>query len=218
MYPNHNTYGGSRRNPARFQATFMNGNRQSQGHVPTYRSNSTSQPTQPNEGGRTAIVRPGVPHYFGTRVDQQTFRVINNLCRCQDPMSHGSAWTIEGREVPDINGRIIDYQQFMNRVLDHFGTATVTYEQQTTAWRLFLDPRVAASFEMNDRRLEAGARAGRPIFITNDATYHNADGHAQALVDTQGMRTIRNDERHAFRNLREGYGRDFRSYGYGGHR
>ncbi|EAT86795.1 hypothetical protein SNOG_05731 [Parastagonospora nodorum SN15] len=148
MYPNHNTYGGSRRNPARFQATFMNGNRQSQGHVPTYRSNSTSQPTQPNEGGRTAI----------------------------DPVSHGSAWTIEGREIPDINGRIIDYQQFMNRVLDHFATATVTYEQQTTAWRLFLDPRVAASFEMNDRRVEAGARAGRPILITNDATYHNADG------------------------------------------
>jgi hypothetical protein len=104
----------------------------------------------------------------------------------------------------------------MNRVLDHFGTATVTYEQQTTAWRLFLESKVAASLEMNDRRVEVAAQAGRPIFITNDATYHNADGHAQALVDTQGMQTMRNDERHTFRDPREGSGRDCRSYGYGG--
>lgn len=193
----------------------MNSNRQSQGHVPTHRSNSTLQATQPNEGNRTTIVRPGVPHYFGTRVDLQNFRFINIMCRCQDPMSHGSAWTIEGREMPDINGRIINYQQFMNRVLDHFGTSTVTYEQHKTAWRLFLHPIIAGHYEDGDQGIDLNVRAGRSVGIAEDATYHNEDGHAQAFVGTQGIRTMTNNERNEFRDARRGYRRDdFRSHGY----
>jgi len=79
-----------------------------------------------------------------------------------------------------------------------------------------LHPITAEYYEEGDRGIDANVRTGRPVGIADDTTYHNDDGHAQAFVGTQGIRTMTNNERNEFRDARRGYrGDDFCFYRYG---
>jgi hypothetical protein len=140
MYPNRNSSGGTRRGASGFQPTFVNSGgllhrtgSSRQIAAPSARSNSTRTAQPTNADGRTTVVRPGQPHYFDTRSDFETGRLINTLCRCRDPNSHGNAWTVALPGHYDRSGREIPYQQLLNRILDHYGTATVSNKQQTAA-------------------------------------------------------------------------------------
>ncbi|KAF2027337.1 hypothetical protein EK21DRAFT_22725, partial [Setomelanomma holmii] len=71
---------------------------------------------------------PGQPHYFGTRTDYQNGRMIDNVCRCQTPDSHGDAWTIDFPCGYDKSGQLISWQEPMKRVLEHCGETTVNQD------------------------------------------------------------------------------------------
>jgi hypothetical protein len=204
MYPNRNSHDGIRRGAGGFQPTFINSGglphrigSLRQTAVPSARSNSTRTVQPTTTGGRTTVVRPGQPHYFDTRSDFQTGRLINTLCRCRDPNSHGNAWTIELPGHYDRSGREITYQQLLNCILDHYGTATVSNEQQTAAYWKVCDSRTAADLteEMND--VERDIRMGIPAQINphEDVTYFNGDGHAQRFAGEHGLQTVMPERR-----------------------
>jgi hypothetical protein len=200
MQPNRTPYGGTRRDAGGFQRTFINcsspprrteSSRQSIARDARSSSTRTAQPT--SSGGRTTIVQPGEPHWFGTRADFQNCRLINNLCRCQNPDSHGDAWTAELHGWRDLLGRPTTVQQILHRILDHYGTNTVSHEQEFPAYRLFCDPILAAGITENIRGVEFGISKGVAPRISPyaDVTHYNGGGHAQNFVGERGLQTVR---------------------------
>jgi hypothetical protein len=139
---NGSVHGNSRREPSGFQPNPVNSGRRTevsrQAAAQGARA-SSARPAQPtNSGGRSTIVRPGQPHWFGTRVDFQNGRFINTLCRCQDPNSHGDACIAEIDEWRDSAGHPTTVEQTLNRILDHCGTATVPKEEEITTYQSIL--------------------------------------------------------------------------------
>lgn len=225
MFPNRNPYGGygrASRGMQGFQPTIFavgdTSRRQGRSQqVTSSNGRETSSPSnaQPAQSGRTTIVRPGQPHYFGTRIDNRNCRIINNMCRCQTPDSHGDAFTIEMEGYEDVAGRPITYQTLMNRILDHYGTPTVSNEQETAAYRILASPSINAVREINERNLRMCIRMGIPIFINPHAesvTFHNGDGHAQNFVGERGLQTRLSPPSDRGRGSRD---REYEARGYG---
>jgi hypothetical protein len=91
------------------------------------------------QGGRTNMIVPGEPHHFGMRTDYLRIEIISTLCRCQDPDSHGDAYTMlnspRGR---DINGRSIDWQEAKKRMLDHYSRDQISHAEEIAAATIHL--------------------------------------------------------------------------------
>jgi hypothetical protein len=213
-----------RENAARSQPTFISSGgpprrTESSRHstAPDARSSSTRTAQPTNTGGRTTIVRPGEPHWFGTRADFQNCRLVNNLCRCQNPDAHGDAWKVELPGWYDISGRPTTVQQIHHRILDHYGTATVAQEQELVAYRLFCAPCLADSLTRNIRSVEFGISMGIAPRLSPhaDVTHYYGDGHAQDYLGQGGLQTVMPGRRGGAAG---GRGGNVSSYGHGSRR
>jgi hypothetical protein len=190
-YGGHDGYGGYGRSMRGFQPTFMTGSgssrRQGSSQQVTSsngRERSSRSNAQPAQGGRTIIVQPGQPHYFSTRTDFRNCRYVSNMCRCQNPDSQGDAWTIELGGYEDRAGRPITYQTLMHRIVDHYGTPTVSNEQEVAAYRILASPSVAELRENHERNLRWAISMGVPVVINPHAesvTFHNGVAMSRTL-------------------------------------
>jgi hypothetical protein len=202
MIPNNN----SRRTPGQetssLSFTMMPGVGGNSPFTPTHiigpstrdsRSSHSSRNTQsstPSTGGRSTVVLPGQPHWFGCRVDRQ-HGPVSTMCRCRNPDSHGDAWT-SNRELCDINGQRVTQQQVMDRMLDHYGTSTINRDEEVAAYSIVLDPTYAFIALQHHRNLTRWIRRGEHICLSSNTermTFHNGDRHVQNHVSEHGLRT-----------------------------
>ncbi|KAF2832404.1 hypothetical protein CC86DRAFT_270882, partial [Ophiobolus disseminans] len=74
---------------------------------------------------------PGDPHYYGTRLDRTAGLIVNSLCRCQNPDSHGNAWAFDGNafQARAMDGRVMMWKDLANKVLDHYGRWPISREE-----------------------------------------------------------------------------------------
>jgi hypothetical protein len=158
MVPSHNLYGGYgglSRGISGFQRTLIAGHGPYRRQGSSFSERETASRSNVNaqlaQSGRTTIVQPGQPYYFGTRVDKEHCRFINNLCRCHDPNSHGNAWTGEVGGGIYREGRPITFLNLMHRVLDPCGTTTVSLDQEIVARMVILHTRQAANLGAQER-------------------------------------------------------------------
>jgi len=199
MYPNRSSYGGSRRGPG-FTGTFVTGRGPSQNsrfpgsrrEEPPRQPSRSGAPAQ--HGGMTTIVRPGEPHYFGTRLDRQNALVVNPLCRCQDPASHGNAWAFADNEPHgfDMNQRPMLWAELANKALDHYGRSQITREEEWEAYRHIMHPGYYRGAKDHYHHLNRVVGRGGHVYISpypEDLQFHNADGHAQNNITEGGLRT-----------------------------
>ncbi|KAH7093650.1 hypothetical protein FB567DRAFT_610204 [Paraphoma chrysanthemicola] len=188
MYPGRNPHTGSQRGPpASFRPTFVNSHHSSRGG-PSRGPQSSQRP----QGGQSTVVRPGQPHYFNTHIDRQLNQVISPMCRCQNPNSHGDAWTTIKREGRDHNYKTILWEELANKILDHVGTATVSHAQARALWPTFLCAEDAYGREMFERDTERAISLGAVVRIGPPArriTHFNGDGHAQRVIGENGLQT-----------------------------
>ena len=189
MYPSRNPYGGSGRGFPGFQPTLVNRGGSTHSSRDS-RSMHTGQSSA--QGGQTTIVRPGQPHYFNTRTDYNSCRIFSTMCRCQNPNSHGNAWTLDMPIGHDKGNILISWQTLAHRVLDCVGTPTVSHEVARTTWQHILCPRDAWLREEHEQEIERHISQGKPIFLSpypEDVTHYNGDGHAQQVIGQHGLQT-----------------------------
>ncbi|KAH3909789.1 hypothetical protein HBH56_152330 [Parastagonospora nodorum] len=73
---------------------------------------------------------PGQPHLTGTRINRGAGRLESTICRCQNPNEHGDAFSNgDASWGTDRNGMDISWSIAMNRILDVYGTNSMTREQ-----------------------------------------------------------------------------------------
>lgn len=125
-FPSHNPYSGTRPDAA-FTPTFMVPqssfrSTRGQGLLANLRLRPVNGAEEhATSSGTTIVVQPGEPHNFGTTPDRRTPTIVNPLCRCQNPESHGNAWAFTGNYswMVDTHGRRMSWKELANRVLDH---------------------------------------------------------------------------------------------------
>jgi hypothetical protein len=79
------------------------------------------------------------------------------MCRCHNPASHRTAYSVDAFAGYDTYGQPISWQDLMIRVLDYYGTPTVMHQEEQAAWRHVLDN------EMAEKHLRHYAQLGRDI-------------------------------------------------------
>jgi hypothetical protein len=65
----------------------------------------------------------------------------------------------------DRAGRDMTWQQMMHRILDYYGTPTVSNEQQSTAYPIVCYPRLAKHMVKEDCELRRAMRRGEPVAV-----------------------------------------------------
>lgn len=170
MYPYGTPFGQSCPDP-RFGRTFVPGrgpNPRQPTHVVGPRPEApreTSRSSAPaQEGGRTTVVRPRETPRYGTRIDQsgtRMGRVINPLCRCQNPNSHGDAWAFTGDalQVRDVHGRRMTWAEHANKAIDHHGRFPISRREELEAYRYVLHPASYACLNYHLQRPRPGRTA-----------------------------------------------------------
>jgi hypothetical protein len=112
------------------------------------------------------------------------------MCRCQNPDSHGNAWTLDMIIGHDKANTLISWQTLAHLVLDHVGTPTVSHEVARATWPHILCDRDAWQRELHERNIERHIRRGEPIFLcpySEDVTHYNGDGHARQVIGQNGL-------------------------------
>jgi hypothetical protein len=143
------------------------------------------------QGGQTTIVRPGQPHYFNTRIDYDRCEAFRTMCRCQNPDSHGNAWTTTIIKGYDKNNNLLSSQDLAHQILDRVGTPTVSHEVARAMWPHIMCAEDAEDMEAHERYIERAIRRGKPIYlpIPETVTHYNGDGHAQQVIGQNGLQT-----------------------------
>jgi len=196
MYPNRSSYGGSRQGPG-FAGTFVPGRGTFQNtRVAGSRRDAPSGPPSRADAppGTTMVVRPGEPHYYGTRLDRANALIVNPLCKCQNPQSHGNAWAFTSDEYDpvDMNGRPMLWKEVANKALDYYGRWPITREEEFEAYRHIMHPRAYRRAKDHYHSLNRLVGRGGHVGISpypEDVQFHNADGHAQNNITEGGLRT-----------------------------
>jgi hypothetical protein len=92
----------------------------------------------------------------------------------------------------DINRQPITQEQLMNRMLDHYGKATINRDEEVAAYPILLDFVDAASMLRHHHGLTRSIQRGDQIYLSDNPeslTFHNGDGHVQNNVYENGLRT-----------------------------
>lgn len=208
MFPSRNPYGfpspnscGGPGPEAAFARTVMvtpGSSRQTRGQ--SHMTNSRPRPVNPPQGyaapsGTTIVVQPGEPHHFGTTLDHRDPNIVNPLCRCQNPESHGDAWAFTGNLswMIDTQGRRMTWKELATRVLQHYGKTHISLDEQHQAYRTILTPAGYRSRMRYWQELRGAVGRGEPITISphsQNLQFHNADRHVQNHVTEGGLRTV----------------------------
>lgn len=192
MLPGRRTLGSPYYDPT-FARTFASGRASLQG---TRRAGGGQNPQGPSATtGRTTVIAPGDPHYFGARIDRAAARAISTLCRCRNPDGHGDAWAmIIPRAGIDLRGRQLSWKDLSNRVLDHCRKDTVNREEEYEAYQYILTPYFYYRYMRHYHEFNRAIGAGAPIILsdTADAVQFHGDGHVRNHVTEEGLRTVVN--------------------------
>jgi hypothetical protein len=144
-------------------------------------------------GVHTRIVRPGEPHQFGNRTDYKRGEVQSTLCRCNDPDSHGDAFTmLDSPRGFDIHGKPIDWQEVKRRMLDYHGKDQISHAEEMAAIPHVFDAATAHEVLQHEEHLRQSVRAGYAIGVNideNNTNWHNDDGHAKPHLTEEGAKT-----------------------------
>jgi hypothetical protein len=145
------------------------------------------------QGMRTQLVNPGEPHQFGSRADYDRGEIVSMLCRCEDPDSHGDAYTmLNSPRGFDIYGNPIDWQEAKKRMLDHHGKNQISHAEEVAAIPYVYDAMTAQSALQNEKYLTRAIREGGTISVNiteNNSRWHNDDGHAKPYLTKGGAKT-----------------------------
>lgn len=138
----------------------------------------------------TTIIQPVEPHYYGTRLDRVAVRVINFLCRCQNPNGHCDAWACISEETYalDPQRQEMNWKQLCNRVLDHCNKTNISRQEEIEALRYVTHPQDYEYLLDHHRYLDWACGIGRPIDLTHDGEGvqdFTGDGHVRNNV-TEG--------------------------------
>lgn len=144
-------------------------------------------------GGQTCIVHPGEPHHFGSRTDYERGEIICTLCRCNDPDSHGDAYTmLNSPRGLDINGQPIDWQEAKRRMLNHYGRDQISHGEEIAAAPHVFDAQTAQRVSQTEEDLKQGIRNGFAVSVNtvqNNVDWHNSDRHAKPWLTQEGAKT-----------------------------
>jgi hypothetical protein len=207
MYPSHNPLGGPGYN-LRFAGTLMSDGgayrpSRQQAHARDLRGPRSTRSQQPNAlQGTTTVIQPGDPHHYGTRLDRAASRVINHLCRCQNPNGHRDAWAISddywrGCFTLDLQGRPLTWKQLSNRVLDYCNKTDITREEELRNYRHIVHPRDCEDILDHHRDLDFHCGIGGHIVLSpygeeDGVQAFTEDGHVRNNVTSEGLRTVYN--------------------------
>jgi hypothetical protein len=139
---------------------FTNRNKGTQTHQP----HLLGYPPRPHHG-RTSLIRPSQRHYFDIHFDVPNARITSTLCRCHTPSAHGNASTLYASAGHDIHGEPLDWQEFMTRVLEHYGAPTVSHEEEVAALRHVMDAETARFYEEYYARLARNIGRGVDVGV-----------------------------------------------------
>jgi hypothetical protein len=142
---------------------------------------------------RTQLVNPGEPHHFGIRTDYERGELICTLCRCQNPDSHGDAYTmLDSPRGRDVHGNPIDWQEVKKRILDYHGKDQISHAEEVEAFPHVYDYATAQMALQNEEHLKRSIREGGAVSVNiqeNNARWHNDDGHAKPYLTKGGAKT-----------------------------
>ncbi|KAF2832398.1 hypothetical protein CC86DRAFT_377571 [Ophiobolus disseminans] len=143
--------------------------------------------------GVTHIVRPGEPHHFGNRTDSVRGEIICTLCICNNPDSHGDAYTmLNSPRGYGIDGRPINWQEAKKRMLEWHCRPQISHAQEVEATPYIFDAETARMALEHEERLMQDVRSGSNIAVNvagNNMNWHNQDGHAKPHLTEGGAKT-----------------------------
>jgi hypothetical protein len=143
--------------------------------------------------GRTQIIHPGEPHHFGSRADYELGEIQCTLCRCNNPDSHGDAYTmLNSPRGCDTNGQPIDWQEAKRRMLNHYGRDQISHAEEIAAASYVFDAQTTQLVLETDQELKMRVEQGRGISVNtsqNNINWHNIDGHAKPYLTQEGAKT-----------------------------
>jgi hypothetical protein len=176
--------------PSRYGAPSQTSRRTQQVARPMQHTMYANRP----QGMRTQLVNPGEPHHFGIRPDYERGELISTLCRCQNPDSHGDAFTmLDSPRGRDINGNPIDWQEVKKRMLDYHGKDQISHAEEVEAIPHVYDYVTAQKCLQNEEQLKLTIQGGGSVSVNiqeNNARWHNDDGHAKPYLTKGGAKTI----------------------------
>lgn len=133
------------------------------------------------------------PHHFGNATDYERGEIIGFLCICNDPDSHGDAYTmLNSLRGYDIQGRKIDWQEAKKRMLNWHNKMQISHTEELQAIPHIFDDKTAREMLEHEDRMRQSIRRGYNIEVNvgeNNMQWHNQDGHAKSYVTEEGAKT-----------------------------